>query len=54
MQAISELVEIPNNNAITTEYIENELKKRNIDPLRWAVVGVSDRIIKINVAKLEK
>ncbi len=41
MQVISELIEIPNNGNPTTEYIENELTKRNINPLRWAIVHVN-------------
>jgi hypothetical protein len=53
MQVVSELVEIDNNNKITTKYIENELTKRNINPLRWAVVFVSDKIIKVSVANLK-
>lgn len=54
MQVISELIEIPNNNAPTTEYIEEELTKRNINPLRWAVVHVSDKIYTVSVANLKK
>ena len=54
MQAISELIEIPNTGEFTTEYIENELTKRNIIPLRWAIISVSDTIITISVAKLEE
>jgi len=52
MQVISELVKIPNNGNITTEYIEQELTKLNIHPLRWAVVNVSDKIYEVSVAKL--
>lgn len=54
MQVISELIEIPNNQAPTTEYIESELTKRNINPLRWAVVHVSDKIYTVGVANLKK
>ncbi len=54
MHVISELVEIPNNNAPTVEYIESELTKRNINPLRWAVVHVSDRIYTVSVANLKE
>ena len=53
MQAISELVEIPKIENITTEYIETELTKRNINPLRWAIISVSDTIITISVANLK-
>ena len=54
MQVESILVEIPNNNNPTTEYIELELTKRNIKPLRWAIVNVSDKMYTISVAKLEE
>ena len=52
MQVISELIKIPNNGNITTEYIEQELTKLNINPLRWAVVNVSDKMYEVSVAKL--
>ena len=54
MHVISELIEIPNNNAPTVEYIESELTKRNINPLRWAVVHVSDKIYTVSVANLKE
>ncbi len=54
MKAISELIRIPNNGNLTTEHIEKELTKLNISPLRWAIISVSDTIIVLNVAKLEK
>ena len=49
----SELVEISNIGQLSTEYIESELTKRNISPLRWAIVSVSDTIYKVNVANLK-
>ena len=55
MQVESILVEIPNNNNNpTTEYIESELTKLNINPLRWAVVHVSDKIYTVSVANLKE
>ena len=54
MQVISELIEIPNNGNPTTEYIENELTKRNINPLRWAIVHVNDNIYTVSVANLKE
>ena len=54
MQVISELIEIPNNGKPTVEYIENELTKLNISPLRWAIVDVSDKIYRVSVASLIK
>lgn len=52
MQVVSRQVEIPKNEALTTEYIENELTKLNINPLRWAIVSVSDTMYTISVADL--
>jgi hypothetical protein len=52
MKVVSELVEIENNSQPSVEYIEKELTKRNIKPLRWAVVNVSDKMYTVNVAKL--
>lgn len=54
MQVVSELVEIKNNGQPTTEYIEQELTKLNINPLRWAVVHVSDKIYKVSVANFKE
>ena len=54
MQVESILVEIPNNNSPSTEYIENELTKLNINPLRWAVVHVSDKMYTVSVANLKE
>ena len=54
MQVISEIVKIPNNNAPTVEYVESELTKRNINPLRWAIVHVSDRMYTVSVANLKE
>lgn len=54
MQVESIVVEIPNNGKPSTEYIENELTKLNINPLRWAVVFVSDKIYKVSVANLKE
>jgi len=54
MQVVSELVEIKNNGNPTTESIEKELTKLNINPLRWAIVSVSDTIYKVSVANLKE
>ena len=54
MQVESILVEIPNNNNPSTEYLEEELTKLNINPLRWAVVHVSDKIYTVSVANLKE
>ena len=54
MQVVSEIIEIPNNNAPTVEYIESELTKRNINPLRWEIVHVSDKMYTVSVANLKE
>ena len=54
MQVISKLVEIPNNGTPETEYVEKELTKLNINPLRWAIVSVSDTIYTVSVADLQE
>ena len=54
MQVESILVEIPNNGNPSTEYIEAELTKLNITPLRWAVVNVSDKMYEVSVANLKE
>lgn len=54
MQVISELIKIPNNREPGVEYIESELTKRNINPLRWAVVHVDDRMYTVSVANLKE
>lgn len=54
MQVISELIKIPNNGNPSTEYIENELTKRNIYALRWAIVHVNDKIYTVSVANLKE
>ena len=54
MKVESFTVEIPNNGNPTTEYFEKELTKRNINPLRWAVVHVSDKIYTVSVANLKE
>ena len=54
MQANSLTLEIPNNGNPTTEYIEGELIKCNINPLRWSVVNVSDTMYTISVTDLKE
>lgn len=54
MKVESSLIEIPNNGNPTTEYIEKELTKRNINPLRWALVHVGDKMYTVSVANLKE
>ena len=53
MKAISKIIKIPNNSCITTEYIEEELFKRNINPLRWAIVEIESEYLILSVAGME-
>lgn len=47
----SDLVTIPNTDEISTEYIENELRKCNIiNPLRWALVNSNHDKLTISIA----
>ena len=52
MKVISKLIKIKNNNSPSVEYIEGELKNIGINPLRWAVVEVTDENYTISVADL--
>lgn len=52
MKVISKLVKIKNNNSPSVAYIEGELKSMDINPLRWAVVEVTDENYTISVADL--
>jgi len=54
MQVVSKLVKIKNNGKPTTEYVENELKRNGINPLRWAIVEVDDDVYTISVADLKE
>ena len=54
MKALSKLVEIPNSKQISTEYIEKFLTKLNINPIRWAIISVSDTIITLSVSYVVK
>lgn len=50
MSIVSEIYDIKNNGNPSTEYVENELKKQGIEPLRWAIVKISKDFFTINVA----
>lgn len=50
MQIVSETVDIPNNGNPDTEYVLSELKKKNITPLRWAIVKISKKFFTVNCA----
>ncbi len=50
MQVVSKIIDLPNNGNPSTEYIENELLKKGINPLRWAIVKISKDKFTINCA----
>ncbi len=52
MQAKSLLIKIPKTDKPTTECIEKELTKQSIKPLRWAIVGVSEKYYTVSVTNL--
>lgn len=54
MEVISKIVKIANNGNPNTEYIEEELTKLNINPLRWSIVDVDDKMFSISVADLRE
>lgn len=54
MQAESLLIEIQDNGNPTTEYIETELKKLGINPIRWAIVGICNKMYTISVTNLKE
>ena len=54
MQIESIIVNIQKTDNITTEYIETELAKQNVNPLRWAIVHVSDIMYSVSVANLKE
>ena len=53
MQAESLLIKIPVKGVPKTDYIESELLKQNINPLRWAIVHVSDNMYTVSVTNLK-
>ena len=52
MQVKSQLVKISKTSNLNVEFIENGLTKLNINPLRWAIVHVDDKMYTVSVANL--
>lgn len=50
MQVITESIEIENNGNLSTEYIEDEIHKRGINPIRWAIVKISKYSFTIDIS----
>ncbi len=50
MKIISENIKIKNTNTFTTEYIEGELAKMNIEPIRWAIIDINENFFTLCVS----
>lgn len=46
-------VEIQKNDNLSSEYIDSELKKLNLDVLKWAIVKVKENSYILNLAVIE-
>jgi len=53
MQIVSENINIPTTENISTEYIENFLKEKGINPLRWAIVKTEENMYTVNCAHIK-
>jgi hypothetical protein len=49
MQIKSKIITIPNKE-LSTEYIEFEIQKLGLSPIRWAIVGTTEQMVNISVA----
>ena len=47
---ISDNIKLDRVENVTTEYIENELKKQGIEPIRWAITDINENEITISLA----
>lgn len=50
MQIITKTIDIKNQGILSTEYIENEISKLGITPVRWAIVKISKQVFTIDIA----
>ena len=50
MQVITKTIDINNTGDLSTQYIENELNKMGINPIRWAIVKISKYTFTIDIA----
>ena len=50
MSIISKIVKIEVDSDLSDDYIETELLKMGINPLRWAIVKVDNKSLTISVA----
>ena len=47
---VSESIKIAKVDDVSTEYIEDELKKQSIVPIRWAITDIDEKDITISLA----
>ncbi len=50
MKIITREIKIKNTNSLNTEYIESEMKKLGIVPLRWAIVNADENCLVVSAA----
>lgn len=50
MKIVSKDVKIPKIENISSGYIEEMLKKQGINPLRWAIVKVTEKALIVSVS----
>ena len=46
----SDIIKIYKNDIINSDYIESELKKLGLEPVRWAIVDVEEDCLIISVS----
>lgn len=54
MKIVNKQVCIKTVSEISSKYIESELEKQNIKPLRWAIVAVNNGFYTVNVSCCEE
>ena len=50
MEILSTDIEIPKPEKISSDYIENALKLKGIDPLRWAITAQNKENLTVSVS----
>ena len=50
MQIVSKNVVMKNTGEFSTEYIENELSRLELDVIRWAIVDIKDDVFTVCVS----
>ena len=50
MQIISDNIKLKNNNTFSTEYIEQELRNKGFDIIRWAIVDIQNDFFTVAVS----